>query len=681
MGKKKEENPLAMMMMGGEVKDNKSYKELSSKPKNYKNNSAPRKNNISKVEDDRYVGAPYNFVPFTQKEYEYSKEQLPTHDSMNEELISGELVYEMTAETDIFVDDGTDAHHFNKNAKGQYSIQGSSVRGLIRNNVQILGFSSIVDDIDDYALMYRNVAGGAERERYNTILGNAVINIGMNPKTKKPITMSILKNVKAGYIRQENGQYFIYQTCVDKIDNKYEDMNYYILSEKKIIEDYKLYKKENKKDFQYDFFIQKNEILQNTLQSTFPKVMNKRGNPRYIGIKNTSYKPYYHRISYLKTGIKTVTAVGKPEKYKTNGNQGYVISSGFMNDKKAVYIIPEIDETKEKIIISPKDVEAFKVDIEKRKNTLKQFGGRDFFDLPAEGETKPVFYIRLDGKLYFGFTPRLRLFYDYTVKDGLKERKNTETIDFAKAMFGYSNEKESYKSRLSFSDAIVKNQSVTENGVKKVILSEPKPTSYMDYLNQDKYQNAITYNTRGFQLRGVKQYWLHQSAGENIELNDKEKVSSGINALPRKTVFTGKVRFKNLTEEELGLLLWAIRLEKKSQMNIGKAKAYGYGRVSVIIKSAKKINLQKSYKECILDLDPFEDIDVDKEIAAYKEFIAKSENLESVEKSLRISSFLAMKDSTKIPNKNDIRYMHIGEEREYQNRTKPLPTVNQIIKK
>lgn len=43
MGKKKEENPLAMMMMGGGVKDNKSYKELSSKPKNYQNNSAPRK--------------------------------------------------------------------------------------------------------------------------------------------------------------------------------------------------------------------------------------------------------------------------------------------------------------------------------------------------------------------------------------------------------------------------------------------------------------------------------------------------------------------------------------------------------------------------------------------------------------------------------------------------------------
>ena len=54
-------------------------------------------------------------------------------------------------------------HHFRKNENGKYCIPGSSVRGLIRNNVQILGFSSFEDDIDDYALMYRNVANGAEK--------------------------------------------------------------------------------------------------------------------------------------------------------------------------------------------------------------------------------------------------------------------------------------------------------------------------------------------------------------------------------------------------------------------------------------------------------------------------------------------------------------------------------------
>mgnify|MGYP000143356245 FL=1 len=98
-------------------------------------------------------------------------------------------------------------------------------------------------------------------------------------------------------------------------------------------------------------------------------------------------------------------------------------------------------------------------------------------------------------------------------------------------------------------------------------------------------------------MRGVKQYWLHQSAGENVGLNNNKNITSEIHALPEKTVFVGKVRFKNLTKQELGLLLWAMRLERDSQMNIGKAKAYGYGRIALNIKSAKKINLQSAY-EC-----------------------------------------------------------------------------------
>lgn len=667
--------------MGGK----KNQKASLVKSGNQQKSSLPKeqKKDTAKKTDSLYVGAPYNFVPFTNKLYNYSKEMLPRHDKMEDGLTSGEIEYEITAETKIFVDDGTDNHHFNKNENNKYCIRGSSVRGLIRNNVQILGFSSFEDDIDDYALMYRNVAQGAEQDRYKTVLGNYPLPIGVDQRTNKKITVSILKNVKAGYIRQENGQYFIYQTCVDHVDSKCGEMNYYILSEKKIIWDYQAYQKKGTGDFQYDFFLQSNGLLQNTLESDFHKEV-RRGRVHYIGIKNTDYKPYYKPVSYLMVDAKTITAVGKPEKYRENGKQGFVLSSGFMNEKKAVYIIPAIDELKERITISAKDIEAFKVDIEKRKNTLKQFGGREFFDLPGDGETKPVFYIELDGRLYFGFTPRLRLFYDYTVKEGLPENQKTGHLDFAKAMFGYSNEYGSYKSRLSFSDAVVQDRSVYEERSKKVVLSEPKPTSYMDYLDQSNTKNSgnVTYNTKDFQLRGVKQYWLHQMAGENVGNNNKEKVVSMINALPEKTVFTGKVRFKNLTKQELGLLLWAIRLEKDSQMNIGKAKAYGYGRISMVIKSAKKINLQKAYKNGnSLELNPFESIIVDDEIAEYKKFIAKKEGLKVVDDSPRIRDFLSMKDSKKIPNRDDIRYMHIDGENEYSNRTKSLPTVDEVIVK
>ena len=90
------------------------------------------------------------------------------------------------------------------------------------------------------------------------------------------------------------------------------------------------------------------------------------------------------------------------------------------------------------------------IDIEKRETTLKQFGGREFFDLPKEGELKPVFYIQLGGRLYFGFTPRLRLFYANTIKKGLNLKHKSEILDYSKALFGYANQTSSYKSRVSF---------------------------------------------------------------------------------------------------------------------------------------------------------------------------------------------------------------------------------------
>lgn len=141
--------------------------------------------------------------------------------------------------------------------------------------------------------------------------------------------------------------------------------------------------------------------------------------------------------------------------------------------------------------------------------------------------------------------------------------------------------------------------------------------------------------------------------------------------------FTGKVRFKNLTEEELGLLLWAIRLEKNSWTNIGKAKSFGYGCVSVQITSAKRINYEKAYNiQSMLNLTPFEQLDVDQMIDCYKKIVAE---WGEVEKS-HISDFFKMKDSTKIPNEEDIRYMSIANS-EYQSRKEPLPSIDEVIKK
>lgn len=89
--------------------------------------------------------APYNFVPFSDTiitRYK-STADLPSHDEIEPNLKSGEIHITMTAETEIYISDGTPEAHFFRGANGKQMIPGSSVRGMIRNNMYILGFGDV----------------------------------------------------------------------------------------------------------------------------------------------------------------------------------------------------------------------------------------------------------------------------------------------------------------------------------------------------------------------------------------------------------------------------------------------------------------------------------------------------------------------------------------------------------
>lgn len=602
--------------------------------------------------DTKYVGAPYNFIPFADVRQVYA-DRPPAHNSMDQELISGEIEYEMTAQTPIFTDNGEEFFH--RDANGNYSIPGSSIRGLIRNNVQILGYSSFDDDIDDYALMYRDVTD---------IEGNV-----------KSIYKTATKGVKAGYIKKEGSGYSIYSTN--------EKGDYYTLSEREDIQKDYYDKRDNNGVFSYPFFKEPDGWkTQNNLEFDFEESEKEEGGKRrkhYIGEPNDNYKPYFEEVSYEINNKKKITKVGAPNaKYS---KKGYVISSGYVEEKKAVYILPEVD-TKSAKPISEEDLAIFKADYQKKENTLGE--EKDFFNLPKDEKLKPVFYLEHDGHTYIGFTPKLRIFYKHRIKDGLPDKQRNKVIDYAKSMFGYSDDEKSYKSRVSFSDAVICEKDQCEQRERTVVLSDPKPSSYMDYLIQTG--ETTNYNSENFELRGVKQYWLHKKlvAGGGTQEEgtiENEKVLSTLRPLPKNVHFTGKVRFKNLKKDELGLLLWAIRLEKDSWMNLGKAKSYGYGCVSVQIKSAKKINYQKAYDlQSMLELTPFETINVQEAIDTYKKQASEWCEAENIDDEPHIRAFFDMKDSTKIPDEEDIRYMSVDAS-EYQTRTVPLPSINEVIKK
>lgn len=666
-------NSLASIMMGNSLRENHASSPRNSDNRNRNNRQSTNSHTPN------YVGAPYNFVPFTDQVYKYPENKQAWHDDVSDKFLTGEIEYEITANTPIIIDDGKG--NFYQTADGTYAIPGSSVRGLIRSNVQILGLSSFSSDIDDYALMYRNVASGAEQKRYKDILGDDLIPIDNGNKIQK---ISILKNVKAGYIAKENGKYKIYQTVVGSIKKEYGEMNYYALSERKIVHEYLQTKKAktgDKEKFSYEFFIQNGKnIMQHTCEKEFEKKKN-RGRVQYTANRNKDYKPYSKEVSYEILNGKDVQAVGYPEKYS---KKGYAVSSGAMIQKKVIYIIPEIDRKQEPIDIPEEDILSFKIDFEKKKNTLKN-KNQEFFNLPKEGETKPVFYIQLGGRLYFGFTPRLRLFYDHSIRDGLPEEHKEQILDYSSAIFGYSTKEESFKSKVSFSDARVIDSPTVINK-HQAILAEPKPTSYLDYLIQDSETETYTYNSDNLSLRGVKQYWLHDEANPQNVDPSKRNVATKFFPLDIGTTFKGKIRYKNLSPDELGLLLWGIQLEKgKSRMNIGKAKPLGYGNITMTIKSVKKLDKSKAYAlDGILDLDPFTfftEADVENAIQAYKDAMKDYLGRE-IDQLPSIRDFFLMKDPYSMPEEKTIKYMSI-DNGDYQSRTRiqKLKSVEETIRR
>jgi CRISPR-associated protein (TIGR03986 family) len=752
------------------------------------------------------VVAPYNFVPFAKTVISIEDEKLKAHNVIDDELVSGELSYEIKALSSIFVGDGRKDERnyelFHKNPRGKYAIPGSTIRGLIRSNTQILGLSGLCDDIDNYSLMYREFAAGANKDIYKKILGD-----------KQLEKVSVLENVKAGYIVKEGGKYYIepaesHEIRLGSNDSKKHKMSYYVLSEKKII------KSLQKKEAFFDFFGNApKERLMNDVKSDFHceehfegsygdenvefvyvqkeetdrkksekleitdekpcirklsqftdddlknngykkwefsfrilKIIEKKGKKKqlritdinnkettdnkgsaiakaiknvkvhYIGVQNANHEPYEAPV-YYKEEDGHISEVH--EKESKGCSKGWVVSSCYMNEKKAVYIIPDKQRDEEQNItgrfeVPESDLKSFKIDFEKRKNTIKK--NIEHFSLPTdEKKEKPVFYVALDKKgenvdefdpkehrLYFGFTPRLRLFYNSEIWDGIPEKYKNVKLDLSKSMFGFSNDDYSYKSKLSFSDAVLK-QDNPELCEVEVALLEPKPTSYLDYINQDKMEEdrrgkkiPNSYNTQKFEIRGVKQYWLHKNVDApsvNSNKGSESSVNSKFKALSKGTIFSGKVRFENLTNEEFGLLLWSLNLENnvdpknKYMMNVGKGKPYGYGKIELEIKEIKLLNEESAYKTDSLNLSPYKsclysDLNkyIQEKIKGYKESdIVKSvlggkdiDNINSVRDLMSIKSI--------VPKNENTRYMPLGN---YQNRKKnntPLPKISAIEK-
>ena len=100
------------------------------------------------------ITAPYNFVPLNKEVFYPSWANDVSHDIPFEGGESGEIDITITAKSPIFIRDSKNEEEF-CNYNGEYYIPSTSIKGMIRNVSEILGFSKL--KLQDKTLSYRDL--------------------------------------------------------------------------------------------------------------------------------------------------------------------------------------------------------------------------------------------------------------------------------------------------------------------------------------------------------------------------------------------------------------------------------------------------------------------------------------------------------------------------------------------
>lgn len=125
------------------------------------------------------IKAPYNFVPLEKEAFYPDWENHISQDIPFEDGVSGSIEYTITAKTPIYVRNGqklvknsTDRDNtFSHTSDGRYFIPGTSIKGEIRNVLEILSLGKMTQVLDS-RFGIRDLSDSKEGKRYRGLIGN-----------------------------------------------------------------------------------------------------------------------------------------------------------------------------------------------------------------------------------------------------------------------------------------------------------------------------------------------------------------------------------------------------------------------------------------------------------------------------------------------------------------------------
>ena len=541
-----------------------SDEEIKSRDRSFSNNRNNnfRGNKSNSKEPVKVKQYPYNFVSLKDKNdvVDRGERKLGTN--------TGKLVCKLVNKTPLFImgeseqdNKGHTKERFYRE-KGILIVPASSLKGAIRNVIDVMT-NSVIRNVENEKLEQRIGAG-----KFESVFG-IIEYLPENGKNGVIVEAEKIR-VKTKDKIEVGNKKFKFEDRGQEFSRKYSYKD-------GLIERVKL------KDSIYN--LKKTEIEVTKGAKVIEKL-----------IKNS--KEYKSYLSSDKSGVLGVLWFSSP-------------IYGKIHEK---LLIPK--KNGRKFEFSKEEYEDFKYIIKQRAERIKN--GKDinsstfYYDKNLERGDPLLFEVK-NGKmaehLAFSEIPRLR--YKFSPLDLVPEEfcpgDSLKKLSFSERLFGTTgdntkkdeekkDELVALSGRVFFEDAKNYKPKMIDNGnpVTLKAFGEPHPTLTTFYLdNIEKNYNE----NKGVSIRGRKFYWHHKEKigkpfseyRKSVEMpkdkngQNKFAYNSSLELMDINNEFEFNVNFENLTDEELGVLIYAIELEDGLLHKVGKGKAFGFGSCKIEI--------------------------------------------------------------------------------------------------
>lgn len=506
------------------------------------------------------IKAPYNFVPLENRAFYPSWANLISQDIPFEDGVSGSIEYTIEAETPIFVRNGyTDRKDpdtkFSQTPNGQYFIPGTSIKGEIRNVLEILSFGKMTQ-VQDARFGIRDLSNNPEGRFYRQKIQN--VHCGWLYKR-------LAKDGSEEYLINDCGTPG--RIAPEVIDEHYGTALAAFGQNLALNRQYADNDDEEKLRSAYNKY---ENILNISLES---QDIEKRLSGTFSTVPDN-----YNRIiaDFSSNGKKgCIVVTGQPSRREPERRRGKYYEFVFFESN-----------TNENEKVESQIIDDF-ITIHKNNYDYKNIWKRYL----NEGKRVPVFFMRRngdDGPIdAIGLAYMFRIPTANFIKGAIPiELQSNRRKDLAECIFGTAKESlGQLKGRVNISHAFACG-TPNKCGIVTTVLGSPKP-SYGPL-----YASSGTWNDANAQIKGRKRYPVRTTLLPPNEGTDSQTCK--FTPLDQGTSFKGRIAFHNLKECELGALIAALTFNGHSECchSIGEAKPLGYGKVKISIDKLSVISIK-----------------------------------------------------------------------------------------